>query len=191
MQNLGYLGTSMVQSKSAREILSPTVSLLEHGYDVRLRPGSAPGDGNCLFHSLTFLLQKEDFVCPHRHTTAQSLRAIVAQTVLIDHPRFFSACEFWKAVCDDNEFEFYRPFKNEPLPLSEKSRQKLHDIMLSSNKYWGDQYSLDMLSTILKLNIVVYNNYSAKIIAPGKHVLPRTTLFLNLSRNHYSPLFKV
>jgi hypothetical protein len=193
MQSLGYLGTSTIKRQPVIAYLPPSVNLSEHGYNVRLRAGRAPGDGNCLFHSLASLLQEEDFVCPHCHTTADSLRQIVAQTVLIDHPRFFTACEFWKEVCDDDEFVFYRPLKDDHLPLQEKSREKLYRIMLSPRKYWGDQYSLDMLATLLQLNLVVYNSYSARIIRPGKHIKPRTTLFLqlDLAMNHYSPLFKV
>ena len=110
---------------------------------------NVPSDGDCLFWAIAHSMA-------HEHTN-QSLRRLVAQSVLFDHPLLLTSCAHWKNLCEVVEdFQFYRNLRKEPLPLSPQNKKKLYQNLMNADLYWGDEYALTVLAVLLRRNLYVF-----------------------------------
>jgi len=178
---------------------------------------STANNGDCLFHAIRLCL----FSMMKNPYTSRELRRGVAKTILnADDARAKNALQMWKAVVEsakgdageiDHELIHDYLFAI-PLITAEADsdgifpqhiRQQVHDNMLQSNLYWGDQYAILVLEELLNLRFVILKkNYSKKLNnfviekqVPVEHDLPKPfqpkwKIILALDNVHYMPIFK-
>ena len=145
-----------------------------------VRVGHVAGDGNCLFSSVALALKPFG-------TKSSFLRKQVAKSVLSEHPLLTAACNQWKVLAyQDDDFAFYRPLAKESLPLSTENRVKLFQIMMKSG-FWGEHYSLKVLSEIMQINFVVFTKNKTWTKFESNPKLP-LAVFLQMENQHYSPI---
>lgn len=145
-----------------------------------VRVGRVAGDGNCLFSSIAVALKPFG-------TKSSFLRKQVAKSVLSEHPLLTAACSQWKILAShDDDFSFYRPLAKATLPLSKDNRLKLFRIMMSSD-FWGEHYSLKVLSEIMQINFVVFTRNKTWTKFESNPKMP-LAIFLQMENQHYSPV---
>jgi len=143
------------------------------------------GDGDCLFSSLSL-------VCGGTHS-ATSLRRLVAKTVLLSHRLLDEACKMWKQLAPSElpDFNFYRGLEDEPLPLSANAQRRLATSMLDRALYWGDDYSLSVLSVLMrrKICVVCVHNRQATLHVKRPVSELNPPAFVLLVGDHYQAVF--
>lgn len=96
--------------------------------------------------------------------SARDLRKYVAASVTVRHPLRDTALECWRAgasVADLPDYRFFAPLGAKDV-LRSRDFHKLAMRMMRPRLYWGDDYALEVLSTLLMRRIIV--------VRVGEHV---------------------
>ena len=130
--------------------------------------------GNCFFDSLAHAF--------HNHGwsgSGKELREIVLETVRQGGEFVDAAVAHWVELCALEEYKFASCIKNEPQPLSQAARNMLAKTMRNVNKYWGDDFSLQVIANKLKMRITVLRSESTAFIQP-QYNTPSHTVILGM-----------
>ena len=138
--------------------------------------------GNCLFDSLAYALTHHGW-----DGDGMQLRELVLEAVRQGGDHVNAAVAHWVELCNLPEYRFAGCVKNEQQPLDAEQRNKLAAQMRNVNKYWGDDFSLQVLSNKLKLRVTVLRCGTAAFIQPQLNT-PTHTVILALKNAHYTPV---
>lgn len=128
--------------------------------------------GNCLFDSLAHALTHHGW-----DGDGMQLRELVLEAVRQGGDNVNAAVAHWVELSSLPEYRFAACVKKEKQPLTAEQRIKLAEQMRNVNKYWGDDFSLQVLSSKLKLRVTVLRCGSTAFIQP-KHNTPTHTAIL-------------
>lgn len=171
-----------------------------------LQPLDVPGDGNCLFTSISHVLL--DRIARGRTwaegdfqrqvvSIAKLLRSRVAARVLDagddEVNRVVSTWhKLWRGAVREKNVELqieFRQMSNVGFPLTAIDRRILFRNMLNSTIYWGEEFALRSLEKLLHCRLCVIDA-SLRVVRrePGPPQKPHFVAFLLLRNQHYQPL---
>lgn len=171
-----------------------------------LQPLDVPGDGNCLFTSLSHVLL--DRLARGRRwaqgdferqvaAVARLLRSRVAARVLdaadAEADQVVATWhKLWKGAVREKNAELqveFRHMSNVGYPLTALDRRILFRNMMRPAIYWGDEFALRSMERLLHCRLCVIDA-SLRVIRrePGPPQQPHFVAFLLLRNQHYQPL---
>lgn len=110
------------------------------------------GDGDCLFHCLSYALKSKTIFDLNKHFEVQDLRKMVSDS--IDYEKYQEIINIYKILADSNDFEeFWDPHTIE--------YEEFKDIIIEGgDSYWGDNILINILKEKLDINIIILNSNS-------------------------------
>lgn len=110
------------------------------------------GDGDCLFHCISYALKSQDYMNINFEYEVSDLRKLICDS--IDLEKFNEIIDIYKILKDSDDFdEDWDPY--------EIDFDEFKVILLEGgNSYWGDSIILNILKEKLNINIIILNSNS-------------------------------
>jgi Mg2+ and Co2+ transporter CorA len=150
---------------------------------------SVPGDGNCFFHSIALLLNKQN---PEKKTTHLEIRKAICEyyknTFGNDQESVSDALSKLETGSDIEQrlFQLYtfgsNPESNGKFILKDYNIQHQYDIC--NEDVWGEESDVIVTCIIYKINIVVFS-----LLPPSKYNNKELYRILTYKNNNSSPTF--
>ena len=151
-----------------------------------------PGDGSCFFKSLEYIMGAEVWA-------SFSLRFLVARSVLekdpiMDSQTTLTTVDLWKNQAEADPSGVEATLMDKVVGSDGLlNRYQLFENMLDPRKYWGDQYAILVLESILLVRILVIlsKEKASTAVHDVQWYMDRDIdlfVVLNLDREHYEPL---
>lgn len=175
--------------------------------DFKLNIQQVPGNGDCLFYSVAYILQswytrKESETkigVPDLESLCKYLRSKVALRVLDESDAQCSDViqtwhNLWSDAVKEKDMEMIHEMKhmhNVLQPMTVVDRRVLFKNMLDSSIYWGDEFALQSLENFLGCMFVVVNDRFAFVqrqYRPETLLNPKWISMLLLRGCHYEAL---
>lgn len=181
---------------------------------LRFKNHPVPGDGDCLFHSVVFMLQtlsSDSFrklvssltnrpIRPDQpQELSRLLRFRVAARVLDEEDEDAKATidvwqQLWADAVKEKSLDMMAEMghlANVMQPASRVDRRILFSNMLNAKMYWGDEFALRTLERLMRCTFIVFDD-SYKPVRRERTALGGRPLFVGLlllRGMHYEPLY--
>lgn len=107
------------------------------------------GDGDCLFHCISYSLNSISDI-NYKNYDSMDIRRLLCENINEEH--FQQIIQYYRILQDSDDFdEQWDPYKI-------KTKEDLcQEIMKGGTNYWGDYILLQLLCSILQINLLILN----------------------------------
>tara|TARA_Y100000389_G_scaffold104583_1_gene101471 strand:- start:328 stop:1065 length:738 start_codon:yes stop_codon:yes gene_type:complete len=108
------------------------------------------GDGNCLFHCISYSLLSKDFFNISKLHDHQTLRNDLSNYISFE--KYNEIISIYRILKDSDDFdEDWDPYKINYNEFKQK-------IIEGGNEFWGDNLLINLIKEFLNINIIILNN---------------------------------